>query len=94
MAMLQLELLLSDYQLLVALLQLRNVPPNVQQLLQQIFIRTSDVRQTRLVQQVHVLTLAAQHLLQLHAARFIIFNLQVDFVLLALDLLSDAQSAE
>lgn len=92
--MLQLELLLSDYQLLVALLQLRNVPPNVQQLLQQIFIRTSDVRQTRLVQQVHVLTLAAQHLLQLHAARFEIFNLQVDFVLLALDLLSDAQSAE
>lgn len=94
MAMLQLELLLSDYQLLVALLQLRNVPPNVQQLLQQIFIRTSDVRQTRLVQQVHVLTLAAQHLLQLNAARFEIFNLQVDFVLLALDLLSDAQSAE
>lgn len=88
--MLQLKFLLSNNQLLIPLLQLRNVPPNVQQFLQQILVRTSNARQARLVKLFHVLTFSTKHFLELNAASLQILDFQINFILLAFYLLRDA----
>lgn len=92
MSMLQLELLLPNDQLLIALFVLRDVAPNVQELLQQVLVRAADARQARLVQLLDVLPLATQHLLQFDAASLQVFYFQVDLVLFSFDFLSDSQS--